>query len=51
MSSEKMRVLVFSLFLLALIVFGMVYRPADALSQPAGNSHTAAVVQHSVPIK
>jgi len=48
MSSEKIRVLVFSLFLIALIIFGMAYRPTDALSQPTGNSSTTAA-EHSGP--
>lgn len=40
MSSERFRVLVLSFFLMALIVFGLAYRPTDAFSRPAPNSKT-----------
>ena len=40
MSSEKSRVLVLSIVLMALIVFGLAYRPTDAFSHPAPNSKT-----------
>jgi hypothetical protein len=45
MSSEKFRVLLFLLFLAILVVFGMLYHPANALSQPA--SHNRSAVQQS----
>lgn len=38
MSSEKVRVVIFSVFLFALIVFGMAYRPTDASTHSAGNT-------------
>ena len=34
-SSEKMRILVYSLFLLAVIWLGVFYRPANLVSRPA----------------
>ena len=34
-SSEKNRIVVLSVFILALIVFGLLYRPVDAVSRPA----------------
>ena len=40
MSSEKLRVLVLSMFLFALLVFAAVYQPTKAMSGPA--SQTAA---------
>lgn len=40
MSSERFRALVFALFLGVLIVFGMIYRPADALSEPVSTRRT-----------
>ena len=42
-SSDKNRLCVFVLFITLLIVFGMFYRPADALSRPADKSTPAAV--------
>jgi hypothetical protein len=42
MSSEKIRVLVFSLFLIALMVFGLAYRPTDAVSQPTSQGRMHA---------
>jgi hypothetical protein len=34
-SSGKIRVLVFTIFFIALIIFAVVYRPTNALSRPA----------------
>ena len=34
-STEKVRLLVFSIFLAVLIVFAMVYQPVNAMSHPA----------------
>jgi hypothetical protein len=34
-SSEKVRLVVFFVFTIALIIFGSVYQPVDALSHPA----------------
>ncbi len=42
MSLEKLRVLVFSIFLIALMIFGVAYKPNDAMSHPAGNGTTVA---------
>lgn len=51
MSSEKFsarfRTLVFALFLIALIIFGLIYSPAGALSQPRSNMKIDAVPQHA----
>ena len=43
--SEKVRVLVFSLFLSALIVFALAYRPTSAvsLSHPSDQTNVAGV--------
>jgi len=41
-SSNKVRVLVFALFLGLLLVFGMVYKPTDAISQQATHSGQGA---------
>lgn len=40
MRSEKVRLLVLSVFLVALIVFAVVYQPVDAMSHP---SHSGSV--------
>ena len=42
-STEKVRLLVFSLFLAVLIVFAMVYQPVDAISHPSHPGNTAVV--------
>ena len=41
-STEKVRLLVFSVFLAVLIVFAMIYQPVNAVSHPAhpGNAAT-----------
>lgn len=46
-SSEKVRVFVFSLFLFALMVFAVAYRPIDAVSHPA--DQTSAVSRQGSP--
>jgi len=42
MKSEKTRILVFSLFFLALIVFAIVYRPTNAMSDPSNQPAVSA---------
>jgi hypothetical protein len=34
-SSQRNRLLVFSLFLILLVIFAILYRPVDAMSRPA----------------
>jgi hypothetical protein len=51
MSSEKIRLLVLSVFLMALIIFALAYRPADASGHPAGEHKAADVVRPVVPRK
>ena len=48
MSSERFRLLVLALFLIALVVFGFAYRPANAFSHPASNNKTGKT-QRIVP--
>lgn len=43
MRSEHIRLLIFSLFLALLIVFGMVYQPVDAVSHPADRANSAQI--------
>ena len=43
MSSEKVRLLVFSVFLAVLIVFAVVYQPVDAMSRPSHAGNAAAL--------
>jgi cytochrome c peroxidase len=54
-SSEKVRLLMFSLFMVALLAFGMIYKPIDAVSRPAdqGNSPVMPIgkpLQIKVPL-
>ena len=42
-SSEKVRLLVFSLFLGILIIFAIVYSPANAYSRPADQGNATVV--------
>ena len=42
MSSEKFRVIVFFLFLMALLIFGAVYRPVDASGHAVENTVQSA---------
>jgi len=42
-SSQRRRVLVFAVFLAALILFALLYRPADAASRPVDNHAVASV--------
>lgn len=42
MKPEKTRILVLGLFFLALIVFAMVYRPTNAMSDPNNQNGTVA---------
>ena len=42
-STEKVRLLVFSIFLAVLVVFAMVYQPVDAVSRPANRGNAAAL--------
>jgi hypothetical protein len=42
-SSERVRLLVFSLFLVTLIIFAIVYSPANAYSRPADPGNAAVV--------
>ena len=44
-SSEKMRILVYSLFLLAVIWLGVFYRPANLVSRPAPQNAGAVEVE------
>jgi hypothetical protein len=44
-SPNKIRVLVFAAFLVLLLVFGMVYKPTDAMSQQA--VHSGQTVAHA----
>jgi hypothetical protein len=48
-SSERVRLLVFSLFLGILIIFAIVYSPANAYSRPAdqGNATVVATGTHT----
>ena len=41
-SSNKMRLLVFMVFLVALIAFAVFYQPTNAMSRPANQSKAAA---------
>jgi hypothetical protein len=43
MSSGKIRVLVFAVFLMLLLVFAVAYEPTNAASQPANQGKTAGV--------
>jgi hypothetical protein len=40
MSSGKIRVLVFAVFLMLLLVFAVAYEPTNAASQPANQGNT-----------
>lgn len=51
MSSAKIRLLVLSAFLMALVIFAIAYRPADASGHPAGNHKRADVVRPVAPRK
>jgi hypothetical protein len=42
MQSEKTRILVFGLFFLALIIFAIVYRPTNAMSDPSNQTGAVA---------
>jgi hypothetical protein len=42
-STERIRLLVFSIFLAVLIVFAMVYQPVDAVSHPAHPGNAAVL--------
>ena len=42
-SSDKVRLVVFFVFTIALIIFGSVYQPVDALSHPANQPLSRAV--------
>jgi hypothetical protein len=42
-SSEKIRLLVFSVFLVALITFAILYNPVNASSRPADQGNSAAM--------
>jgi preprotein translocase subunit SecG len=44
-SLQKTRVLVFSLFFIALIIFAVLYRPADAISQPTVRSNSSELLR------
>ena len=43
MGSEKIRLLVFSLFFIALIAFAVLYRPTNALSSPADQGNVSVM--------
>ncbi len=43
MSSGRVRVLVFAVFLVLLLVFAVAYEPTNAASQPANQSNAADV--------
>ena len=43
MSSGKIRVLVFAIFLMLLLVFAVAYEPTNAASQPANQGYTADI--------
>jgi hypothetical protein len=43
MTSGKIRVLVFAVFLALLLVFAVAYEPTNAASQPANQGNTADV--------
>jgi hypothetical protein len=43
MTSGRIRVLVFAVFLLLLLVFAVAYEPTNAASQPANQSNTPDV--------
>lgn len=43
MTSGRIRVLVFAVFLLLLLVFAVAYEPTNAASQPANQGNTAGV--------
>ena len=43
MSGEKERVWVFAIFLAALLVFAIAYRPVNAISRPADQNLSAVV--------
>lgn len=45
MRSERVRLLVFSLFFVVLIIFGVLYRPPDAQSRPAESTSSAVLPQ------
>jgi len=42
-SSQKIRLLVFSLFFVALIVFAILYSPVNAVSRPADKENSDVV--------
>jgi len=42
-STERIRLLVFSLFLAVLVVFAMVYQPVNAVSHPAHTGNAAGM--------
>jgi len=39
MQSEKIRLIVFSVFAVLLVVFGMLYEPVNGVSRPAARAH------------
>jgi hypothetical protein len=45
-SSQRTRLLVFSLFFVILIVFAVLYKPVDAMSRPAARSLDRQAVQN-----
>jgi len=45
MSSEKLRIVVLSIFLIALIVFGVAYKPTAAMSQPTSGTQATPTQQ------
>jgi cytochrome c peroxidase len=51
MRSEKSRVLIFSFFFVALVVFAMVYQPVDAVSHPADVAGSIMPVGKPLQIK
>jgi hypothetical protein len=44
-SSQKTRMLVFSLFFVALIIFAALYPPPDAMSRPAVRSNSSELLR------
>jgi len=42
---EQIRLLIFSIFLLVLIVFGLIYQPVDAVSRPADRGKNIVQVE------
>ncbi len=51
MSSEKARVLVFSVFFILLVLFAIIYRPIDALSHPADQNSAVMPAGKTLQIK